>query len=252
MKLLSTMSLLVFGLAACSNPSANAQDSTLAQNIETVSTTPTPANNLIVAELYTSQGCSSCPPAEALFSELSEQEELLTIEWHVDYWDDLVHGGSRWKDPYSKKVFTDRQRSYNRSLRGQSGVYTPQAIINGHFEGVGSRNAAVTDMIENAPKFEVPVQVKDNLVTIGASSEAADVIFVRLLKKHETNVKGGENKGRKLFGRNIALEAKVIGTTGSDPLTLTLPSIKTDESCAILVQSMNKDLGQVLGAAKCA
>lgn len=250
MKLLSTVSLLVFGLAACSNPSANAQDVTLTQNIETVLTAP--ADNLIVAELFTSQGCSSCPPAEAFFSELSEQEGLLTIEWHVDYWDDLVHGGSRWKDPYSKKIFTDRQRSYNRSLRGQSGVYTPQAIINGHFEGVGSRNVAVMDMIENVPTLKVPVQITDNLVTIGASSEAVDVIFVRLLKKHETNVKGGENKGRKLFGRNIALEAEIIGTTGSSPLTLTLPTVAADESCAILVQSVNRELGQVLGAAKCA
>ena len=258
MRLLSTMSLMALGLslglglAACSNPTANAQEPSFAQNIESVAATPMPINNIIVAELFTSQGCSSCPPAEAFFSELAEQEDILTIEWHVDYWDDLVHGGSRWKDPYSKKVFTDRQRSYNRSLRGQSSVYTPQAIINGHFEGAGSRPAAVNDMIENAPALNVPVEIQDNLVTIGASSKAADVLFVRLLKKHETTIKGGENKGRKLFGSNIALSAKVIGTTGSAPLTLTLPAVNTDESCAILIQPINGDVGQVLGAAKCA
>ena len=250
MKLLSAISLLAFGIAACSNPTATAQESKVKQNHDASSTASD--NTLIVAELFTSQGCSSCPPAEALFSVLSEQSDLLTIEWHVDYWDDLVHGGSRWKDPYSKKVFTDRQRSYNRSLRGQSGVYTPQAIINGHFEGVGSRKSDVNNMIKNAPALNVPVHIKDNMVTIGANAEAADILFVRLLRKHETNVKGGENKGRKLFGSNIALDAKIIGTTGSKPLTLTLPSIDADESCAILIQPIKGDVGHVLGAARCA
>jgi len=72
---------------------------------------------LKVAELFTSQSCSSCPPAEALFSDLAEREDLLTLEWHVDYWDTLIHGGSKWKDPYSDKAFTNRQRTYNRSFR---------------------------------------------------------------------------------------------------------------------------------------
>ena len=71
------------------------------------------ASPLVVAELFTSQSCSSCPPAEALFSELAGEENLLTMEWHVDYWDTLIHGGSKWKDLYSSAEFTDRQRSYN-------------------------------------------------------------------------------------------------------------------------------------------
>ncbi len=72
-------------------------------------------SSLIVAELFTSQSCSSCPPAEKLFSSLADEENILTIEWHVDIWDSLIHGGSRWKDPYSDKKFTARQRSYNRT-----------------------------------------------------------------------------------------------------------------------------------------
>ena len=176
----------------------------------------------------------------------------MTIEWHVDYWDQLVHGGSRWKDPYSKKDFTDRQRSYNRSLRGQSGVYTPQAVVNGHFEGVGSRRGVVTDLIESAPAITVPVSIENNNVTVGASSKAADILFVRLLKEQATNVKGGENKGAKLSGRNIALDAKVIGKTGSGSVTVSLPALKDGETCAILVQPQKGDVGPVLGAAKCA
>ena len=202
MKLLSAVSFLAFTLAACSDPTANAQDAAPTADVAA------PANQLVVAELFTSQGCSSCPPAEKFFSELAEQDNVMTIEWHVDYWDQLVHGGSRWKDPYSKKDFTDRQRSYNRSLRGQSGVYTPQAVVNGHFEGVGSRRGVVTDLIESAPAITVPVSIENNNVTVGASSKAADILFVRLLKEQATNVKGGENKGAKLSGRNIALDAK--------------------------------------------
>ena len=84
----------------------------------------TSASPLVVAELFTSQSCSSCPPAEALFSELAEEENLLTMEWHVDYWDTLIHGGSKWKDRYSSAEFTDRQRSYNAEIRRTRGVYT--------------------------------------------------------------------------------------------------------------------------------
>lgn len=139
MKLLSAIPLTTAALllTACGNQSANAQETDLA------TTSPAPANQLVVAELFTSQGCSSCPAAEKLFTKLAKNDNLLTMEWHVDYWDDLVHHGSRWKDPYSDREFTRRQRSYNRSIRGTNAGYTPQAVVNGHFEGVGSRPGTV-------------------------------------------------------------------------------------------------------------
>ena len=257
MKILSALSVSVFALtfSACGQ-SANAQKLDAAENspqvINASATTDAAAEApLVVAELFTSQGCSSCPSAEAFFSKLADRDGVLTLEWHVDYWDQLVHHGSRWKDPYSKKTFTARQRSYNRSLRGQSGVYTPQAIINGHFEGVGSRQGIVNDMIENAPTNTLPVKIANNKVVVGAGAEAGDVMFLRLLKQHETNVKGGENKGRKLHGRNIVLEASVIGTSGSSPAEFPLPSVGSGETCAVIVQSSKGDLSPILGAAKC-
>lgn len=221
-------------------------------NAQTIETSEAPAApELVVAELFTSQGCSSCPAAEDLFSKLAERDNVLTIEWHVDYWDDLVHHGSRWKDPYSKKVFTARQRSYNRSLRGTSAVYTPQAIVNGHFEGVGSRPAAVNDMLGNAPALSIPVTIANDKVIVGSSDAAADILFVRLLERHLTDVKGGENKGRKLHGKNIVLEASVIGTTGAKAIELSLPSVGKGESCAVLVQPNDTDVGHIIGAARC-
>jgi len=206
---------------------------------------------LIVAELFTSQSCSSCPPAEALFSDLAERDNLLTIEWHVDYWDTLFHGGSKWKDPYSDASFTERQRSYNQTIRGTRGVYTPQAVVNGDLEGVGNRSAEVSSILKEAKALPLSVQIQDDVVTIGASDAEVDVLFVRLLKQHETKVKGGENKGRQLHGKNIALDAEVLGTTKSAETQFKIPSVGAGETCAILVQSLSKDVGPLLGAAKC-
>lgn len=206
---------------------------------------------LTVAELFTSQSCSSCPPAEALFSDLADQDTLLTIEWHVDYWDTLVHGGSKWKDPYSDKSFTARQRSYNQSLRGTRGVYTPQAVINGQTEGVGNRRAEVTGLVKKAAALPLSVDIENNTVNVGANAADVEVLFVRLLKQHQTNVKGGENKGRKLHGKNIVLSAEILGTTADAPTQFEIPSVGPGETCAVLVQSMSKDVGPILGAAKC-
>src|SRR5579862_9988408 len=85
-----------------------------------------------VVELFTSEGCSSCPPAEAYVGELARQKDVLALAFHVDYWDDLG-----WKDPFSLKMSTERQYTYSRVL-GHSSVYTPQVVIDGKDEFVGT------------------------------------------------------------------------------------------------------------------
>jgi len=189
MKTLPLLTLLAFAAASAAGLTV------VTQKAEAQPTDPIKSSNdqLIVAELFTSQSCSSCPPAEALFAKLAEEENLLTMEWHVDYWDDLIHHGSRWKDRYSDRAYTARQRAYNRSLRGTGGVYTPQAIVNGDYEGVGNRRSEVAEIIGFAKDLNLPEQ-------------------------HETDVKGGENKGRKLSGKNIVLEAEILGQTGKNPM----------------------------------
>lgn len=245
MKLFSVYSALGLSIAVVTGLSLMSP----AAEAETTSAQAT--KSLVVAELYTSQSCSSCPPAEALFSELAENEDLLTMEWHVDYWDKLVHGGSKWKDVYSKKSFTERQRSYNASLRGTRGVYTPQAVINGKLEEAGNRRQGVTQLLKSAPELSIPVQIKDGRVKVAASQANVEVLFVRLLKQHETNVKGGENKGRKLHGKNIVLDAQILGKTGQSSTEYKLPSVGQGETCAVLIQSIDESVGPVLGAAKC-
>lgn len=206
----------------------------------------------LLAELFMSQGCSSCPPAERLFASLASDPDYVTIEWHVDYWDDLVHGGSRWKDPFSAPEFTERQRQYNDALRGTRSVYTPQAVLSGTSEFVGSRPAELAASRQLAPAPVAKLNVSGRDLTISGKG-SGNVLFVRLQSQHETDVEGGENKGRLLAGRNIALDMKTLGTWQGREQTYQIPKLKDGETCALFVQSAaHPDLpGQVLGAAYC-
>src|SRR6516164_6714157 len=115
---------------------------------------------LVVVELFTSEGCSSCPPADALLKELSEQQPLqgvqvIALEEHVDYWNHLG-----WTDPFSSTEFSQRQSDYAR-IFGNDGVYTPQMVVDGQSEFVGSRGGSAKEAIQKAarlPKFEIALR----------------------------------------------------------------------------------------------
>lgn len=213
---------------------------------------PSEAPGPLLAELFTSQGCSSCPPAERLFSSLASDPGYVTIEWHVDYWDNLVHGGSRWKDPFSSPAFTERQRAYNTVLRGSRAVYTPQAVLAGAQEFVGSRPTELASARALAEPPTARLVVKAGDLTVSGRG-AGEIWFVRLLAEHETNVNSGENKGRVLAGRNIAIASQSLGRWKGEEKTFLIPSLKAGESCALFVQSESAKggPGAVLGAAYC-
>lgn len=217
-----------------------------------------PAAGPIVAELFTSQSCSSCPSAEAYFAELADREKVITIEWHVDYWDRLVHGrAGAWKDPYSDAAHTDRQSHYNIAIRGKTGVYTPQTVINGTLEGVGSRRGEVEDLLKAAGGVSLATSIdhsgKRPVVKIAEleAGQNAEVRFVRLLKSQSTKVKRGENHGRTLASRNIALSSKVLGQYDGTAAQFDLPKLHENESCVVLVQTTDDGPGAILGAATC-
>lgn len=213
-----------------------------------------PASGPVLAELFTSQSCSSCPPAEALFSELAERDDLVVIEWHVDYWDDLVYGrAGKWEDPYSDAANTERQRAYNVALRGTRSVYTPQAIINGQTETVGSRTRGVSQLVGTAGQAKANIHVTGQTASIApfAESDSADaeVMFVTLLPRQSTNVRRGENKGRRLASRNVAIDTEILGDWKGHEAAYDLPNIEDGYKCAIIVQ--DKESKQVLGARYC-
>lgn len=135
----------------------------------------------VVLELFISQSCSSCPPAEALLADISRQRrDVLALEFHVDYWDGLVYGGSAWKDVFSDPAFTERQRRYAQRIK--SSVYTPQMVIDGRREAVGSRRgdvlaavAGVQRQRQDAVAIALRRDDEGLTVTLGGTAAPADV-----------------------------------------------------------------------------
>lgn len=215
----------------------------------------------VVAELFTSQSCSSCPPAEKLFSELAEREDVIVLEWHVDYWDRLVHGrAGAWKDPFSNPDYTARQRQYNRALRGTGGAYTPQAVINGAAETVGSRRGDIEQLLTRTPHAMAPLMISTDgdatRVEIGTFdvplNRPAEIYQLTLLPEQSTSVPRGENRGVHLFSRNVVLDAAQIGTYSGEALSLEFKTPSAEHGCAIIIQEKRGNrLGPILGASYC-
>ncbi len=219
------------------------------------------AGDLVVVELFTSQSCYSCPPAEAFLGELVERDDLLALEWHVDYWDNLNYGSAgRWKDVFSDPAYTERQTVYNRNIRGQNRVFTPQMVINGRVEEVGSRRDKVLSKLTEASlrqDAKVSVTTMQNgsggldIGLDGSVKEAADVWLVRFDVEHQTKVLRGENKGKFLSNHHVVRSVEKIGQWQGSATSLTVSDFELGENqgCAILVQ--DKTQGPVLGAATC-
>ncbi|MFQ5973141.1 MAG: DUF1223 domain-containing protein [Alphaproteobacteria bacterium] len=221
-----------------------------------------PDGRLTVVELFTSQSCYSCPPAEAFLGELvSERADVLALEFHVDYWDDLVYGSAgRWKDIFSSHAYTERQLSYNKAIRGRPSVYTPQMVIDGREEAVGTRRSEILSAIGRAaldgkPRLEVSVEPDTAgglLVRIeGPIEEDAAVWLVRFQREATTRVLRGENHGKTLTNHNIVKEVSRIAdwdgrSTSVSVRDLDLPP---GDTCAVLVQPHR--LGRIFGAAIC-
>ena len=200
-----------------------------------------------VVELFTSQGCSSCPSADRFLSELlqeseAESKELYALSFHVDYWDRLG-----WKDPYSKKSFTDRQRAYARAL-GTSQVYTPQMVINGEEAFDGSQRNQGRSLVNQA--FEKPSSVKIEMLSLkekddvlmistqSTQSEREVVINFALVERDiNTEVKRGENGGRTLHHDNVVRVFRSIEmpSDGKATTSITLPERLDRTKAAIIV-----------------
>jgi hypothetical protein len=195
----------------------------------------------VVVELFTSQGCSSCPPAEALLGELSKRPDVLALELHVDYWDYIG-----WKDPFASHIYVERQRKYSSTL-GSRYVYTPQMVVDGHIDVIGSDRNQVESAIDSAKKSalvrpSVALSRDGDTVAISIGGidriGAHDVFFLTYDAKHATEVARGENRGRTLVNTNIVREFDRVGNWTGKPLDLavSLSGKKGDGGCAVIVQ----------------
>ena len=227
-----------------------------------VANTASHASELKVIEMFTSQGCYSCPAADELLAEMAAHDDnILNLEFHVDYWNKLQYGSAgNWEDPYSSAEYTERQRKYSGlNLRGQNGVYTPQAVINGIYGNVGSHHRALKAglKIDNPRPVTVNIERNDastlNIVVAGQPEAAPDahIYLVNYLKKTTTNITSGENHDKVMENHNVVVDMQSIGTLGqiSDaPLQVSYAG-GDNRGCAVLVQ--REGLGEILGAARC-
>jgi hypothetical protein len=177
----------------------------------------------VLIELFTSEGCSSCPPADALLERLDRSQpargvDLIVLSEHVDYWNDIG-----WKDPYSSHEYSERQGAYASRL-GLSSIYTPQMVVDGHLEFVGSDERRAAQAIENAMKVaKTPVSISsirfngDSTVALhietgplppGISANSADVLIATADDMDESHVSRGENAGRTL--RHVAVLRNLV------------------------------------------
>ncbi|MEL7212601.1 MAG: DUF1223 domain-containing protein [Pseudomonadota bacterium] len=203
----------------------------------------------VVVELYTSQGCSSCPPADRLLHELAEMDDVIALSLHVDYWDYLG-----WKDKFASPAFTKRQHNYARAL-GETSVYTPQMIIGGTDHVVGSRPMKVSKLIQKhgdkAKQVDVVLQRNGSQVVINAASAKPQdmvVYLVRYSPRETVDVRRGENRGHTLTYANVVTDwQQVEEWDGAEPLRTFVQATGT---APVVVIVQRKGFREVLGAAQ--
>jgi hypothetical protein len=208
-----------------------------------------------VAELFTSEGCSSCPPADELLAELTERQFVLPLSYHVDYWDYIG-----WKDAYARPEFTRRQRAYAEVL-GTRMVYTPQMIVAGAIDVVASDRKQVNKALKLAftrnAMYRIEILQSDGGDVIARFPEAkigvpATVWLVTYSKRVESDVTRGENAGRRLASYNVVKSIKRVGLWRGEALDLPISvdqeaGASEPDGCALIANQA--DYGPIVAAA---
>ncbi len=219
--------------------------------------TPTVAT---VLELFTSQGCASCPPADEVLEQFAKRPDILALSLPVDYWDYLG-----WKDTLANREFTLRQKAYA-NARGDRQIYTPQLIVNGRTHVVGSDRVAIEDALKAEMPLGVPMRMSMTAdaihVAIGpnvdpsAPKERKGTIWLALYKRHiDVPIRKGENQDRTLSYYNVVTKLRPIAMWRGDATKVDLPMSEYNQAdadgCAVLLQAetVNGEPGEMLGAA---
>ena len=203
----------------------------------------------MVVELFTSQGCSSCPPANAYLNELArDRGDVLALAFHVTYWDRLG-----WKDPFSMEAATERQARYGHKFG--DGSYTPEIVIDGASSHVGSRRDEVGPAIDAAKRqgrtaTSVSVAKAGGQLTIDVADGSGNgkVLLVGFDRDHETAIRRGENGGRTLRESNVVRSLREVGDWQGKALHIS-EKFPDGEDAAVIVQAPD---GRIVGAARLA
>jgi len=206
-----------------------------------------------VVELFTSQGCSSCPPADALLARLAERPEVLALSFHVDYWDYLG-----WRDPYADPAFAERQRAYARALKDR--VYTPQAIVNGAASLVGSRESQLRAAIATASATPLPTSIRivdaardggdlEAEIALDGAIEGRTLHAALVEPTAENAVKAGENRGRRLRHANVVRLFQSKPARKTSQWRVAIPKDLRDKSLLLAIYVQNTESLVIEGAA---
>jgi hypothetical protein len=209
-----------------------------------------------VLELFTSQGCSSCPAADKLIAEYAERGDVLALSFNVDYWDYLG-----WKDTLASPDNTERQRAYA-AARGDRQVYTPQVVVNGREHVVGSKRADIEAAIARSPGLPVKIELaeKEDAITVslarnGGVAHNATLWLVFYKEKVSVPIERGENTGKTITYSNVVKKLRPIAMWKGDEMSVDLPKSEMAKAktkrCAVLLQAETEGglPGPVLGAA---
>ena len=198
----------------------------------------------VVVELFTSQGCSSCPPADALLADLAKRNDVVALGFHITYWNRLG-----WADPLSSAASTERQEAYARRFNGGQ-VYTPQMVVDGTRDVVGSDRAAVVAALRAAAEpiaaAAVDFAADRRSVAIGGGTGNGSVLLVRFLLHRTTRVAAGENAGRVLDDADGVEALTKLGAWDGAAARFAITPPGPGEGIAVLVQAAD---GHMLGAA---
>ncbi|WP_297110092.1 DUF1223 domain-containing protein [uncultured Devosia sp.] len=211
-------------------------------------------NPKAVVELFTSQGCSSCPPADALLTSLAEREDVVALAYHVDYWDYIG-----WEDTFGERGFSDRQRGYAKSW-GSSRIFTPQMVINGAEGVVGSKRDEVHDAVASAQlPLAVSLMAHGHMLKLSVPAdpalEDASIWLVRYLDRADVAIESGENAGKSMVYTQVVVNRQIVGVWEAEEgaeIKLPLDQFQdsTNGGVAILIQPERNGLpGPILGAA---
>jgi hypothetical protein len=220
---------------------------------------PAHADPRAVVELFTSQGCSSCPPADKIIGELAKDPNVIALSMPIDYWDYLG-----WKDTLADSRFSARQKAYSK-MRGDRDVYTPQVVVNGTVHVIGSDREGIDDAIKDTAKSDgvmsVPVTMtlsgKQINVSVAASKAAAaqgEIWICSVSKAIPISIGRGENRGREVTYYNVVRNLLKVGdwngSSGSWAVPLENISGEGVDAAVVYVQDGNRDKpGPMLGAA---